>query len=344
MANLTLTATWESGIYKIETTDLVVGGESGISNIGIKQLGNRTEYLKEHLDTAEGDISTLQSDVAGYGDDINDLLDTKIVDLGSNFSRGVVLLTTGSPMLIGASDFGKLTVCYPNALTTYIQFPNPNTLEIGSRFDVMIHTTDANFLAANIFVTASGSPTITGRENAVTFANGDCFAMVVKSATEYIMIPFNRRNDNDNPGKISLFATSSAPAGYVVANGAAVSRTAYARLFAHIGVSWGVGNGTTTFNLPDLRGEFLRAWDNSRGVDSGRVFGTLQMDAIKEHAHYLSQNLNATTFQTYGGSGSLGIGGTVGGATAGTTNAMVSGASAVETRPRNIALLACIKF
>ena len=81
-----------------------------------------------------------------------------------------------------------------------------------------------------------------------------------------------------NPaGRIAWFATSTNPIGWLVANGQAVSRTTYSRLFAAIGTSYGSGNGTTTFNLPDLRGEFIRGADLGRGVDPGRQQGTVQL-------------------------------------------------------------------
>jgi len=63
-------------------------------------------------------------------------------------------------------------------------------------------------------------------------------------------------------------------------DGAAVSRSTYANLFSVIGTTWGVGNGSTTFNVPDLRGLFLRGFDDGAGVDSGRVFAALQADGV----------------------------------------------------------------
>lgn len=66
------------------------------------------------------------------------------------------------------------------------------------------------------------------------------------------------------------------PDGYIKANGAAISRTVYAWLFSKIGTSFGTGNGSTTFNVPDLRGEFLRGLDDGRGIDAGRVLGSAQ--------------------------------------------------------------------
>ena len=89
-------------------------------------------------------------------------------------------------------------------------------------------------------------------------------------------------------GAVLYFAGQTAPSGWLKANGAAVSRTAYAALFAAIGTTYGAGDGSTTFNLPDLRGEFMRGWDDGRGIDRGRAFGSAQGDAIRNITGSLS--------------------------------------------------------
>ena len=86
-------------------------------------------------------------------------------------------------------------------------------------------------------------------------------------------------------GSVFSFATTTPPSGYLECNGAAVSRSTYATLFSAISTTWGVGDGSSTFNLPDLRGQFVRGWDNSAGVDSGRSFASSQTDQNKEHTH-----------------------------------------------------------
>lgn len=153
-------------------------------------------------------------------------------------------------------------------------------------------------------------------------------------------------------GEMAFFARQTAPTGWLKANGALVSRTTYARLFERIGTSFGGGDGSTTFALPDLRGEFPRGWDDGRGVDTGRVFGTAQIatrvyrnngqvgvgfgngmldldeqisanfDGSVESLDFAGQNRNAGTIAS-------GLTGRV---------------SGVRVRPRNIALLACIKY
>lgn len=155
------------------------------------------------------------------------------------------------------------------------------------------------------------------------------------------------RTVNDEVGVVKYFITTVTPTGrYIKANGAELSRTAYADLFAKIGTFWGAGDGSTTFNVPDFRGEFIRTWDDGRGVDAGRVFGSFQGDAIR--------NITASA------SGNLGLGGAAGAmyitnsgpnnTNSGTAfrtlnfDASLSVPTANENRPRNVALIAWIRY
>ncbi len=87
------------------------------------------------------------------------------------------------------------------------------------------------------------------------------------------------------PGTIIQYAGHNAPVGYLRANGAAVSRTTYAALFAAIGTTHGAGDGSTTFNLPDRRGVFMRGVDDGRGIDPGRALGSFQGAQNAAHSH-----------------------------------------------------------
>ena len=81
---------------------------------------------------------------------------------------------------------------------------------------------------------------------------------------------------------IHAFATRTVPDGYLTCDGSEVSRSDYADLYAALGTVWGEGDGTTTFNIPDLRGEFLRGFDADRGVDDGREFASGQLDQMQQ--------------------------------------------------------------
>jgi len=106
--------------------------------------------------------------------------------------------------------------------------------------------------------------------------------------------------DAGNPTAIIIaFGGTSAPTGYLFCDGAAINRVTYAALYAAIGDAYGEGDGSTTFNIPDTRGLFLRGVDHSRGNDpdaaariiaalggnTGDTVGSKQLSAMWGHWH-----------------------------------------------------------
>lgn len=138
-------------------------------------------------------------------------------------------------------------------------------------------------------------------------------------------------------GAVIYVAMNSAPSGYLNADGTAVSRTTYADLFSAIGTTYGSGDGSSTFNVPDLRAEFIRGFDAGRDVDSGRVFGSSQDDAYEDHTHSFA------TFQATTNTINSGVGTGTGVQRETRSSSGGSVGSGTETRPRNVAMLACIK-
>jgi phage-related tail fiber protein len=283
MANLTENpASWESGVYQLETTDPVLGGVpnvgtgAGMSNIPHLQLANRTAFLKKVIDDT------------GLG------------------AAAVPLVTLNSAA-------ARITGSY--------------------RFASADANTPASGVAGTVEVIAASASAVnqTARDSAnaqmwTRFWNG-----TVWSAWAEILF------GQDLTGMIAHFARNTAPSGFLKANGAAVSRTVYARLFAAIGTTFGTGDGTTTFTLPDLRAEFIRGWDDGRGVDTGRAFGSAQGHQFEDHQHDTRGSIQAA-------SGSFATALNAGGTVTNTGTLAISGSRGAETRPRNIALLTCIKF
>ena len=70
-------------------------------------------------------------------------------------------------------------------------------------------------------------------------------------------------------GSVFNLATTTVPTGFLECNGAVLVDQHTLLYLLAISTTWGVGDGSSTFNLPDLRGQFVRGWDNSAGVDSG---------------------------------------------------------------------------
>ena len=139
-------------------------------------------------------------------------------------------------------------------------------------------------------------------------------------------------------GSITMYAANTAPTGWLECSGAVVSRTTYAGLFAAIGTTFNTGGEAgTDFRLPDMRGEFARGWDNGRGIDPARAFGSAQADELEAHTHSITPP--AATDDTGSGLTTTGTGGAE---TITPYNSASTGGT--ETRPRNIALMFIIKF
>ena len=152
-------------------------------------------------------------------------------------------------------------------------------------------------------------------------------------------------------GTVIYHSANTAPTGFIKANGAAISRTTYADLFAAIGTTYGAGDGSSTFNVPDLRGEFMRGWDDARGIDTSRSFGSAQADEFKLHGHPSRRGTEFNVTNDTGGGGILmdSNGGQANrsaftGTPSNTDGQHIGGSGGSETRPRNIAFLACIKY
>lgn len=136
------------------------------------------------------------------------------------------------------------------------------------------------------------------------------------------------------PGAVLPFAMATAPTGWIPCDGRSLSRAAYPRLFSAIGTLYGAVD-VNTFNVPDYRGEFLRGWDNGRGIDPGRAFPSFQGQMLESHNHPIWGDVR----QNFNGSGRLPT--AEGAGLESWVYTEYTGGS--ETRPRNWPVLYCIK-
>lgn len=176
-----------------------------------------------------------------------------------------------------------------------------------------------------------------------------------------LSVPYALAAPDPTPaGFIGAFGGITSPIGYLICDGSAVSRTTYNRLFAAIGTAYGAGDGSTTFNIPDFRGMFLRGLDgsanndpdnstrivNNTGGNTGNNIGSMELDAFQGHRHGVSSNA------AYGGpnntdSGSLRNGFYV--ATITILDPISDGTNGTprtssETRPKNVNVNYIIKY
>lgn len=319
MANLSEMSRWEAGIYQWETSDPVQGGPNGIDNRPTRELANRTRWLYDEL----GRVKARMDDPNFY----------KSITV----SDSKALFDAGNYLQIGADAAGGYI---RNKKTNKgIQLKNDGTLQYdGSDIitarkvshnpdDYTVATVPSSFALNKAFdnsIKRGGAIGLGGASHQIAIG-WDTPGLIAKIDNHIF-------NVGVPTGAIAYFPHAAAPFGWLKANGAAVSRTVYANLFAVIGTAYGSGDGRTTFNLPDLRGEFIRSWDDGRTVDNGRVLGSWQADEFRSHSHGIG--ISRMTDTDRGSNPS-----TVSVDTVGQTDPT----GGIETRPRNIALLACIK-
>ena len=466
MANLKEQEKWEDGVYQIEENDPVLGGENGITNKPIKQLANRTLWLKKTLElfgkkSAPKDLtadSTSTADESGHshklpagsitqkgiwqatsdtGIDSDGLVLTakagkklaqSIAQLQLNVTQNYInnnkksdSVNSNSSESLASSKAVK--TAYDKGVDAKETADNANNnangrvSKSGDRltgilYSVGISSKHFGYGAyANQYT--SGAPFMvetTGSQDRDTYhpfvkglvrskgrygagfsfgyttkqGAGDGFGRgiihLIEDNGANKTWAFEHNGDFVSPndvlsssgrsinksiqqdevvGEVAFFARTTPPSGWLKANGAAVSRTTYAELFAAIGTTFGAGDGRTTFNLPDLRGEFLRGLDDGRSIDRGRRLGTAQGDAIRNitgkldgsamgsgnqvlEGKMIASGAIGTTYQQRQWSGDQGGWGEQSVSFDFDASRVVPTAS--ENRPRNVALLACIKY
>jgi microcystin-dependent protein len=269
--------------------------------------------------------------------------------LGS-FSANTTLSVDDAGLVLVNASGGARTITLPAA----------NALG-GRPIRYQIEKTDST--ANTVTVQRAGADTIEGATSVVLSAQWGSLTLISDGVNAWITLS---SGDQLPVGSILYFPANTAPSGVVKANGTLLNRVSFGRLWAFASASGNIvsdaawtaangpigsfstGDGSTTFRIPDLRGEFVRGWDDARGVDTGRTIGSYQADAMQGHWHAFNYNITGTI----GGSGFM-SGSTTANELAGNTDSIRSPVTdgtngtprtASETRPRNIALLACIKF
>lgn len=387
MANLTESANFDANVYRIDALDPVQGwnGSSiGISNQQAQALANRTQWLKSRVD-----LGPRVTSYTNWAPSVpSDLLSLTPTDLLGKFVRVNVSSYDAEVLLPDAnavSDGGNLSIsCEPGANH---QFLNSNGRVISLQA-----------VPGNKIVDLA-----TGNEVNELVVNPYTVVHVHRFSTTQYLVWTSTKVEDCPPGMIMVWPVNSPPYGWLECNGAAISRSVYSALFANIGLRFG-NPGSTQFNLPDLRGEFIRGWDNGRGVDtnivaltgnttngsvnvtnlgstvgltigmavsgtgipvgatiasivsgtaitisanatatgtavaltfSGRIFGSYQADSFKSHFHIMKKFNRA--IGTGAGFFAMDDNGTDG-----SENTEATGGT--ETRPRNIAMMYCIKY
>ncbi|MEN5255685.1 phage tail protein [Pseudomonas protegens] len=139
-------------------------------------------------------------------------------------------------------------------------------------------------------------------------------------------------------GAMVPFPKGTVPAGFLEVDGSVQSAATYPDLAAYLGTTFNTGGeGAGNFRLPESRGEFLRGWDHGRGVDAGRAVGSWQADEFKSHTHSVKDSSSAgNVFDSW-------VYGDTGNGVTDDENLKTNPTGGIETRPRNLAVMWCIK-
>lgn len=258
-------------------------------------------------------------------------------------------------------------------LSFYIQKSNPSTTV---RFDGVAYSASQGFPnsvsdeygyvfknaeTSGLFYTSAPVIVHQGQE-IVKFEKPQTLADKSTNAatTEWVQNLLSQVLDSVVPiGAIIEYTSEVVPSdNFMYAHGQAISRTLYPTLFARIGTKFGSGDGSTTFNLPDKRGLFTREWDNGKGIDAGRVLGTVQQDTVEKHKHIQAIGEAGESVAIFGKSKTTGYPGTSGGQDFDnflwyTNNGSIyqgedpnfenPNVIGDETRPKNIAMVSLIR-
>lgn len=262
MANLPETPQWEEGIYQIEVSDPVLGGPDGISNRQGKQLASRTLYLKQQVEKGGTDLAKH----------------------------------------IAAAD--PHTQYAPKASPTFTGTPTAPT-PANSDNSKKLATTE--FVAKALAALAGSAPETldTLKELADALGNDPNFATTVLNKLAEKLAKDQNGADIPDPalfvknlglgegsalpvGVPVPWPSATPPTGWLKCNGAAFSAEEYPEL----------AKVYPTNKLPDLRGEFIRGWDDGRGIDTGRSILSIQGYATEDHAHGLPSRSTIVTDAT----------------------------------------------
>ncbi|HDD9568850.1 TPA: tail fiber protein [Escherichia coli] len=262
MANLPETPQWEDGIYQIEVSDPVLGGPDGISNRQAKQLASRTSYLKQQVEKGGSDLA---KHIAA-------------ADPHTQYATKASPTFTGTPTAPtpAANDNSKklVTTEFVARAIAALAGTVPETLDTLKELadalgnDPNFATTVLNKLAEKLAKDQNGADIPDKAAFLQNLGLGEGSALPVG-----VPVPW---------------PSATPPTGWLKCNGAAFSAEEYPEL----------AKAYPTNKLPDLRGEFIRGWDDGRGIDNGRSLLTVQGYATEDHAHGLPSRSTIVTDAT----------------------------------------------
>jgi microcystin-dependent protein len=341
MANLTISNSWDANVYRIDQLDPVLGWDGSninIANLQAQALANRTAWLKSRVD-----LGMRLTGAPTYNANTS---------LPANVFNG--------QMLRGITNAGALIFTLPQAASVTDNGNAIITNEFGANYNFLSNVNNDIQLIPNATDTIvdiiTGQSFGSGAAYPYMFLPGTIVHVHKLTATSWAVYRLHEASQTP-PGIVVSWAVNTPPVGWFECAGQTLLRAQYPNLFAVIGTTFGTTGGTN-FKLPDLRAEFIRGWDNGRGIDGSRVFGSNQQGSIMAIDSTGVNQIYAAVMTSVSVAANAalvaqrtGLDYDSNGATnyPNTTSAYANGDGSGGfdygiTRPRNVALMMCIKY
>ncbi len=208
-----------------------------------------------------------------WGNKINadlDILDTKIVYKTNQWTVSLGDgVSTGGPFIVTRYNNSAIAIDNPLTIDRQTGVVNINNLAVGGSAQAVVH---------KFLYTATPAAPAAGIANFFVDANGNACLQRPDGTVQFLGVP---------PGTIAWTCAGSTDVGWTICNGQAISRAANPYLFARIGGGYGAGDGSTTFNIPDIRGRVISHADQGAGL-LGNVIGTTLNAKAGAEIHYLT--------------------------------------------------------
>lgn len=344
-------------ISNVASPSAIYFDNAHLGSIGLYQIANESDWVSYTPTVTNLPTITLN----GVWRRVGDAMEVVLSGRPNGASTGQITFSIPSGYTIDSTKLTAVTSTYQSAgsLGTANALPNPSATQyyigsVGYNSSTAVTVIDNNTTAGNYW--GSSVPAAWGGGGGALFSVR--FTVPIVGWSTALQTAYRPDAGGLAAGDLVQTASSSCPIGTLAMDGSAVSRTAYAALFAAIGTTYGVGDGSTTFNLPDGRGIFLRGAGSQTigGITYTGTQGTSQGDALQGHYHansnlsgtgeipykrgsggvYNDPFVGGTVYDRIGPSGN--IGGTI--SSDGTNGTPRTGA---ETRPANISVLRCIR-
>ena len=307
MGNLNETEKWEENIYQLETSDPVLGGADGISNRAPRQLANRTKWLKKKTEEA---AQSLAEHVRSRNHPDATLTAKGFTQLSSATNSTSETLAATPKAVKAAYDLaaGKAPVSHTHPWSQITGVPAASltakgtvqlSSDINSTSEILAATpkaakaaydlangkqpADATLTAlAGLATAADRLPYFTGADRAaLTTLTAIGRAIIAMGSIKEVLNYLGLGEGSALPVGVPVpWPSATPPTGWLKCNGAAFSSEMYPNL----------AKAYPTNKLPDLRGEFIRGWDDGRGIDAARALLSIQNGMLEKHRHIVVAN------------------------------------------------------